>query len=168
MELQPSGSDLLNVYLWATILSFPFSSLHQCLSPMPPSVFCEGDSLWLQQSCRLFRAIVLSKCDFWDMEKPGISWSLISVLSLHWSPALLRDLRALDTERLTSALERSISMTCFAGEEIFCLYIKIWSKINWSWISTFYSVFLNACSMTNHPVTNCIKNKTLQIENLKC
>lgn len=78
---------------------FPFSSLHQCLFPMPPSVFCEGDSLWLQQNCRLFRAIVLSKCDFWDMEKPGISWSLIPVLSLHWSPALLRDLRALDTEK---------------------------------------------------------------------
>lgn len=90
----------------------PFSSLHRCLFPMPPSVFCEGDSLWLQQNCRLFRAIVLSKCDFWDMEKPGISWSLIPVLSLHGSPALLRDLRALDTEKPT--LERSISMMCFA------------------------------------------------------
>lgn len=39
-------------------------------------------------------------------------------------------------------------------KSVLCLYVKIWSKSHWSQMSTFYSVFSNACSMTNHPVTN--------------
>lgn len=102
----------------AQICSMFTSELPSFLSLSPPFIsvcfpcFHQFSVRGAVSGCRLFRAIVLSKCDFWDMKKPDISWSLIPVLSLHWSSALLRDLRALDTDRLASLLERDPFSWC--------------------------------------------------------
>jgi len=75
------------------LLTDLWSHHQQPPSPMPPPALCWRDSLRLHQSCRLFRAIVLSKRAFWDTEKPGVSRCLVPVLSLLRPPAPLRALR---------------------------------------------------------------------------